>query len=80
MRKFTKKDYDSLKHFEEKFSCAINGSYVTGLVKDDLDKIGIVYYECLGQRLNQSCSSCVMNAIKRVGRLYFKFKDERKRK
>ena len=84
MREFNESDYDSVKVYEKDFTTAIESRYCTGLVKEELQAVSKIYYECLLRQADLSCPGCVLQMMTSVGRLYFsfkrKFEEEQKKK
>lgn len=76
MRKFTKEDYDLVKDYEKDFDRAINSRYATGLTKEELDTVQVIYNQCLNRQASLSCGGCVLQMMTAVGRLYYGFKKE----
>lgn len=76
MREFNKSDYIKLSYLENKFRTAIDSRFCTGLIKNDLDACAEIYRETLGRNASLNCSSCVLQMMTQVGRLYFGYKEK----
>lgn len=76
MRQLNKDDYEKIKGYEHKFNTSIKSRYYTGLTSEDIKIIGNVYKETLGKNVNSGCGDCVLNMLRQVGRMYFKFKKD----
>lgn len=70
---FNKKQLDELKQYELHFYTAVKENYKRATPAALNDKIADVYEEMTGIKLNRnwSCGTCVLNAFKAVGQLYF---------
>lgn len=76
MRKFTLDDYNKVKSYEKDFDRAINSRYATGLTKEELDTVQVIYNQTLNRQANLNCGGCVLQMMTSVGRLYFGFKKD----
>lgn len=80
MKPFDKEDYKKVKQYEDKFNTAINSRYITGMTQSDLKFIAEVYKGTLDRNVNLTCSSCVIQMLSSVGRMYFAYKENVKNK
>lgn len=76
MRKFTLDDYNKVKDYEKDFDRAINSRYATGLTKEELDTVQVIYNQTLNRQANLNCGGCVLQMMTAVGRLYYGFKKD----
>lgn len=73
MNYLNQEQIDQLKavNFEDILNTVINHSYAIGINCGFTQTLTKVYKECTGETLyNWNCNSCVMNNIKKVGKLY----------
>lgn len=76
-----KKTYNKLKKFEVHLRRAYKGNYVFGLYQKDFDELYEIYRQLGGtQRLKYSCSSCTLQLLKFLGKLYYEYEGKMKEK
>lgn len=73
MKYFTKDDINILMKYEYYFSTVIKYNYKRNTTRQINDEVADVYERTTNEKLsrNYSCSSCVFNIFKTVGKLYF---------
>ena len=74
---FTIEHFKRLEPYEVHLNRALNGRYVYALTRPIFNELSAVYKE-LGytQRLDFSCSSCLLNLCITLGNYYFDFKKQ----
>lgn len=77
--KLTEEQYLSLIRYEEFFRTAIKSKYSRFPGSSALHLIHEIYVNVTGikQRLNASCSTCILRLLTDMGNIYFKEKEER---
>ena len=76
-----KSTYNKLKKYEVHLRRGFKGGYVFGLYENDFDELYEIYRQLGGtQRLKYSCSSCTLQLLKFLGRLYYEFDEKSKEK
>lgn len=77
IRTFTYEDYKVLEKYEEHLVRAKFGRYIYALRRPAFEELSAVY-RSLGytQRLDYSCSSCLLNLCITLGNYYFDFKKQ----
>ena len=76
-----KKTYNKLKKYEVHLRRAYKGNYVFGLYQKDFDELYEIYRQLGGtQRLKYSCSSCTLQLLKFLGKLYYEYEGKMKEK
>lgn len=76
-----KSTYNKLKKYEVHLRRGYNGGYVYGLYQNDFDELYEIYKSVGGtQRLKYSCSSCTLQLLKFLGKLYYEFDEKLKEK
>ena len=76
-----KKTYNKLKKYEVHLRRGYRGGYVFGLYQSDFDELYEIYKQLGGhQRLKYSCSSCTLQLLKFLGKLYYEFDEKLKEK
>lgn len=77
IRTFVKEDYEALKPYEEHLVRAKFGRYIYALRRPAFEELSAVY-RSLGytQRLDYSCSNCLLNLCITLGNYYFDFKKQ----
>ena len=76
-----KKTYNKLKKYEVHLRRGFKGGYVFGLYQNDFDELYEIYRQLNGpQRLKYSCSSCTLQLLKFLGKLYYEFDEKSKEK
>lgn len=68
-----------LAQFDDNFRTAVNSRWARHPGRDNMARMAEIYNAATGQnrRPNASCSSCVVNFLTDLGRLYFADKQER---
>lgn len=69
----TKDDFEILKQYESHFKTAQVG-YIRGLLRKDADVLIEVGSHYNIRVTNRACSSCILDLCKRLGNLYFEYK------
>ena len=76
-----KSTYNKLKKYEVHLRRGFKGGYVFGLYQNDFDELFEIYRQLGGtQRLKYSCSSCTLQLLKFLGKLYYEFDEKLKEK
>lgn len=77
MKELTKKQFETLKPYEDHLTRAKYGRYTYGLRRPVFDELVGVYRE-LGytQRADYSCSACVLEVATRLAEPYFIYKEK----
>lgn len=72
------KDLEQLSKYENWFYTSIRCDYIRALWKSDFDILIPIYEKWTNTkpRINTSCGKCVLDFIKRLGKLYYKNKEE----
>lgn len=73
-----KTDLEILDHYESWFHSAIYSDYTKALWKSDFDVMLPIYVKWTGTtpNINYNCSKCKLNFVKRLGKLYYKYKED----
>ena len=73
-----KNKLEILSNYENNFYTAIHSDYSRALWRNDFEVMLPIYEEWTGKQeyLNQNCSKCKLSFLKRLGKLYFKNKEE----
>ena len=79
VRTFTIEDYEKLKPYKDHLTRAFYGKYTYGLTRATFETLSSIY-KSLGysQRLDYSCSSCLLNLCKTLGSYFFPFEEKLK--
>lgn len=74
---FTKEQIEKLKSFEHHFYTAVYENYKRASAASDNDYVADLFEKTTGGKLNRnwSCGTCVLNAYKAVGKLYYESKE-----
>lgn len=74
---FTKQQIEQLKVFEHHFYTAVYENYKRASAASDNDYVADLFEKTTGGKLNRnwSCGTCVLNAYKIVGKLYYESKE-----
>ena len=76
-----KSTYNKLNKFEVHLRRAYKGNYVYGLLQSDFDELYEIYKQLSGKsKLKYSCSSCNLQLLKFLGKLYYEFDEKLKEK
>lgn len=76
-----KKTYEKLKKYEVHLRRGFKGGYVFGLYQSDFDELYEIYKSVGGkQHLKYSCSSCTLQLLKTLGKLYYEYDEKMKEK
>lgn len=76
-----KKTYNKLKKYEVHLRRGYKGGYVFGLYQSDFDELFEIYKQLAGKsNLKYSCSSCILQLLKFLGKLYYEFDEKLKEK
>ena len=76
-----KSTYNKLKKYEQHLRRGFKGGYVFGLYQSDFDELYEIYRQLGGtQRLKYSCSSCTLQLLKFLGKLYYEFDEKLREK
>lgn len=70
----TKEQMDILSQFEDRFRTAVYSDYARNLSTRKLDEIRNIWDEAFPDQplnTNWSCSHCVLDFLRRVGKIYF---------
>lgn len=71
-----KSTYNKLKKYEVHLRRAYKGGYVFGLYQSDFDELFEIYKQLGGKNsLKYSCSSCTLQLLKFLGKLYYEYVD-----
>ena len=74
----TREQYDKLQQYEQELRYAVRMNFMS-LSNGKFGEIMTIYKEMYGEMLNKSqmgCSTCRLNALKRIGNDYFGFQQE----
>ena len=76
---YTDEQFAALAPFEDNFRTAIDGEWTRRVRTPDQLRIKEIYEAATRSRIpfNQGCGTCLLNLLKRAGRLYFADKKER---
>lgn len=76
---YTDEQFAALAPFEDNFRTAIDGEWTRRVRTPDQLRIKDIYEAATKSRIpfNQGCGTCLLNLLKRAGRLYFADKTER---
>lgn len=82
MRPFTKEELDALSKYEQNFKTAVYQNYARNLTRQAQEEIRKTYEDALGKPYspNGTCSHCLFNMLKLVGKKYFEDKEAYKEK
>lgn len=77
MRPFTKEELDALSAYEQNFRTAVYQNYARNIGRQAQEEIRKTYEDALGKPYspNGSCSHCLFNMLKLVGKKYFEDKE-----
>ena len=76
-----KSTYNKLKKYEVHLRRGFKGGYVFGLYQKDFDELFEIYKQLGGtQRLKYSCSSCTLQLLKFLGKMYYEYDEKLKEK
>lgn len=77
--KLTEEEYQSLSGYEQHFRTAVRSKWSRYPGSSALHLMHRIYCRITGsnQRLNASCSSCILRLLTDLGNIYFKEKEER---
>ena len=82
MKKYnlTNEDVITLYMYEEMFTKALTYDYISGVLKQDFDKVKEIYLRITGSQesLNIGCSYCVLQLFKNMGGIYYEFRKNNK--
>lgn len=71
-----KKTYIKLKNYEVHLRRGYRGGYVFGLYQSDFDELFEIYKQLGGKsNLKYSCSSCTLQLLKFLGKMYYEYVD-----
>ena len=76
---YTDEQFAALAPFEDNFRTAIDGEWTRRIRTPDQLRIKEIYEAATKSRIpfNQGCGTCLLNLLKRAGRLYFADKAEK---
>ena len=76
---YTDEQFAALAPFEDNFRTAIDGEWTRRVRTPDQLRIKEIYEAATRSRIpfNQGCGTCLLNLLKRAGRLYFADKTEK---
>lgn len=76
---YTDEQFAALAPFEDNFRTAIDGEWTRRIRTADQQTIKTIYEAATKSRIpfNQGCGTCLLNLLKRAGRLYFADKAEK---
>lgn len=76
---YTDAQFNALIPFEDNFRTAVEGEWTRRVPADAQTLIRKTYEDASGTRIpyNSGCQTCLINLLKRAGRLYFADKKER---
>ena len=76
---YTDEQFAALAPFEDNFRTAIGGEWSRRIRTPDQLRIKEIYEAATKSRIpfNQGCGTCLLNLLKRAGRLFFQDKDAR---
>ena len=76
-----KSTYNKLKKYEVHLRRGFKGGYVYGLYQNEFDELYEIYKQLGGKsKLKYSCSSCILQLLKFLGKLYYEFDEKLKEK
>ena len=76
-----KKTYNKLKKYEVHLRRGFKGGYVFGLYQNDFDELFEIYKQLGGKNsLKYSCSSCTLQLLKFLGKLYYEYEGKMREK
>lgn len=82
MKKYnlTNEELKTLYSYEEMFTKALTYDYISGVLKQDFDKVKEIYVRLTGSQetLNIGCSYCVIKLFKSMGEIYYEFRKNNK--
>ena len=75
----TEEQFDTLAQYEPNFESALKANYSRYPGREGVDTMFRIYREITNTRmnLNRSCSVCILNLVKSLGKLYFAEKTRR---
>ena len=75
----TEEQFDTLAQYEPNFESALKANYSRYPGREGVDTMFRIYREITNTRmnLNRTCSVCILNLVKNLGRLYFAEKTRR---
>ena len=76
---YTEDQFAALAPFEDNFRTAIGGEWTRRIRTPDQLRIKEIYEAATKSRIpfNQGCGTCLLNLLKRAGRLFFQDKEKR---
>ena len=76
---YTDEQFAALAPFEDNFRTAIDGEWTRRVRTPDQLRIKEIYEAATRSRIpfNQGCGTCLLNLLKRAGRLFFQDKEKR---
>ena len=76
---YTDEQFAALAPFEDNFRTAIDGEWTRRIRTPDQLRIKDIYEAATKSRIpfNQGCGTCLLNLLKRAGRLFFQDKEKR---
>jgi len=77
----TDEQFNALAPFEHNYETALKANYSRYPGRAAIDTMFAIFREITGSRINinRSCSTCVLNLVKSVGKLYFEEKERRQK-
>jgi hypothetical protein len=78
MNKLTNEQYNYLSQFEDRMRCALHSNYCRNIQRNDLLTIKEIYESLIGTtyKMSMSCSTCMLNLMKRIAVPYFEYQNE----
>lgn len=77
----TPEQYRDLQNYDKQLRQATYHNYVTNIPRPALQRIQDIYAEITGDntKINLGCGACQLKLLAKVGKLYFKYMEEKKR-
>lgn len=74
----TKEQFEVLEKYKDRLTTAYKSNYCRNLFSYQLDEIHKTYLDItnIDYHLNRNCSTCILNFLKTVGKLYFEELDK----
>lgn len=74
----TKEQFEVLEKYKDRLTTAYKSNYCRNLSSYQLDEIHKTYLDItnIDYHLNRNCSTCILNFLKTVGKLYFEELDK----
>lgn len=74
----TKEQFEVLEKYKDRLTTAYKSNYCRNLFSYQLDEIHKTYLDItnIDYHLNHNCSTCILNFLKTVGKLYFEELDK----